>query len=893
VLYPDSLAIRILPPIRWSLQYVGVTFGALPPLGRLLARVLVLLFSFRLLDRMTALAPNLAPAITALIVEDEFLIANDLRRMLTKAGYEVLGLAESAAKARVLITQRAPAIVLLDIFLKGDETGLDLAPWLGEQQIPFIYLSANLTDSVLAAAKVTQPFGFLNKPFREKDVLTTLEIARYRHAHGEEARLRQQRDTQIAVNNAIVSVHDRDALCLAIAAQVDKLVPFTLLNLRIGLPEEQSFYWLMLRKTALGTFERVHLPGLLGRNSPPELLAQLTHEAPDQLGEQPGRFAGAAFDELCRHYPTAQASREAFGVRAMAVFPVLLKQRSFTSIQLASTEEAGFSEADYEAIKLIIPQIALALDNLLACEEIDARRRFKTAELSVVGAFRNGRDLAEIAPVVAAAIYRLLPLDLLSFHQVGQVLSTTPTETTVYRQADTFLPLLSEQVVDLTDDALRQAWQQARAELQALTQQPTLNVGEAGRQARARNLVAQRYGDWLGGLQSSMYVPIVIKGQPLAALVIASKIAYAYTEKDLRTLQDLSRSLGLALENLLAFERIKTLSEQLEQEKSYLTEEIKTSHNFEEIIGTGPVMQALFQNIALVAPTDYTVLITGETGTGKELVARALHNVSKRAQRTMIKVNCAALPPQLIESELFGHEKGSFTGATDKRLGKFELAQGSTIFLDEIGELPLELQAKLLRVLQEKEIERIGGRGAIVVDVRILAATNRDLQQEVAAGRFRADLYYRLNVFPLVVPPLRERPEDILPLATHFLPRIGKQLGKPLTGISTATVQQMQRYAWPGNVRELEHVLERAAILSYSPTLALSETLEPTLGPRSAPPETCLVRPLQESMREAILAALGQSGNRVRGAGGAAELLNIKPTTLEARMKKLGVSVPR
>jgi formate hydrogenlyase transcriptional activator len=259
----------------------------------------------------------------------------------------------------------------------------------------------------------------------------------------------------------------------------------------------------------------------------------------------------------------------------------------------------------------------------------------------------------------------------------------------------------------------------------------------------------------------------------------------------------------------------------------------------------------------------------------------------------MIKVNCAALPPQLIESELFGHEKGSFTGATDKRLGKFELAQGSTIFLDEIGELPLELQAKLLRVLQEKEIERIGGRGAIVVDVRILAATNRDLQQEVAAGRFRADLYYRLNVFPLVVPPLRERPEDILPLATHFLPRIGKQLGKPLTGISTATVQQMQRYAWPGNVRELEHVLERAAILSYSPTLALSETLEPTLGPNAAPPEVGLVRPLQDSMREAILAALAQSGNRVRGAGGAAELLNIKPTTLEARMKKLGVNVPR
>jgi formate hydrogenlyase transcriptional activator len=841
---------------------------------------------------MTPLSPEIATATTALIVEDEFVIANDLRRILTKAGYEVIGLAESAAEARALVAQATPGIVLLDIFLKGTETGIDLAHWLGERGIPFIFLSANLTDSVLGAAKVTQSYGFLNKPFREKDVLTTLEIARYRHAHSEETKLRQQRDIQMAVNNAIVTVHDRDALCLAIAAQVDRLVPFTLLNLRIGLPQEQSFYWVMLRKTALGNFERVHLPGLLGRDSPPELLARLTQQAPDQLGERPGRFAGAAFEDLCQHYPTAQASREAFGVRAMAVFPVLLKQRSFTSIQLASTSLEGFSTADYEAINLIIPQIALALDNLLACEEIDARRRFKTAELSLVGAFRNGRDLAEIAPVVAAAIHKLLPLDLLGFHQVGQVLGTTPDETTVYRQDDTFRPLPQNLVVDLTDHQARQTWQQSLAELQALMQQPTLNVGETGRAVRARNLVAQRYGDWLGGLQSSMYVPIMVAGQPRASLVVASKTAYAYTEKDLRLLQDLSRPLSLALENLLAFERIKTLSEQLQQEKIYLTEEIKTSHNFEEIIGTGPAMQVLFKSLALVAPTDYTVLITGETGTGKELVARAIHNVSKRASRTMIKVNCAALPPQLIESELFGHEKGSFTGATDKRLGKFELAQGSTIFLDEIGELPLELQAKLLRVLQEKEIERIGGRGTIVVDVRIIAATNRDLQQEVAAGRFRADLYYRLNVFPLVVPPLRERPEDIVPLALHFLPRIGKKLGKPLTGIATASVQQMQHYAWPGNIRELEHVLERAAILSYSPTLALAEALGP-VATTSPTAEIGLVRPLQESMRAAILAALAQASNRVRGAGGAAELLNIKPTTLEARMKKLGVSVPR
>jgi transcriptional regulator with GAF, ATPase, and Fis domain len=297
----------------------------------------------------------------------------------------------------------------------------------------------------------------------------------------------------------------------------------------------------------------------------------------------------------------------------------------------------------------------------------------------------------------------------------------------------------------------------------------------------------------------------------------------------------------------------------------------------------------VFRSIGQVAPTDYTVLVTGETGTGKELVARAVHNLSRRKGRTMVKVNCAALPPQLIESELFGHERGSFTGATDKRIGKFELAHGSTIFLDEIGELPLELQAKLLRVLQEKEIERIGGKGPIVVDVRIIAATNRNLQAEVAAGRFRSDLYYRLNVFPLLVPPRRERPEDVLPLTMHFLQKIGKKLGKPLTGLAASMLQQLQQYPWPGNIRELEHVLERAAIMARATTLELAEPLLASpLPPGTYAPGP--VKPMQDAMRETILAALAQANNRIRGRGGAAELLHLKPTTLESRMKKLNIS---
>ncbi|OUJ75876.1 sigma 54-interacting transcriptional regulator [Hymenobacter crusticola] len=834
--------------------------------------------------------------VVVLIVEDEFLIANDLRRILEKAGYQVLGLAESAAEARALVAEAMPTIVLLDIFLKGEETGIDLAQWLGRQHIPFVYLSANLTDGVLEAAKVTEPFGFLNKPFREKDVLATLEIARYRHAHSQEARLRQQQQAQIAVNNAIIRIRDRDQLSLAIAAQINELVPFNLLNLRIGLPEEDSFYWVMLRKTALGTFERIHLPALLGRDAPQDLLATLKQQAPDQLGEETGIFSGAAFEALCQRYPTARASRTAFGVQAMALFPVLLKQRSFTSLQLATKDASGFTFEDYEAIRLIIPQIALALDNLLVCEEIDARRKLKSVELAMVSAFQNGRDLTEIAPTVAQALHQLLPLDLLTFYRVGQVFGTTQDDTSVQRIGDQFQLLQLDEVVPPSDADARQQWPQALAALEPLMQQPALNVGEDGRQRRAQNLVAQRYGEYLG-LQSSMYVPIAIKGRTMGALVIASRTAYAFTNKDLLMLQELSRPLGLALENLLAFERIKTLSEQLEQEKTYLIEEIKTSHNFEEIIGTSPALLAVFKSIGQVAPTEATVLILGETGTGKELIARAVHNLSKRKTRTMVKVNCAALPPQLIESELFGHERGSFTGAYDRRIGKFELAHGSTIFLDEIGELPLEMQAKLLRVIQEKEIERLGGKSTIAVDVRIVAATNRNLQEEVAAGRFRADLYYRLNVFPLRVPPLRERLEDVLPLATHFLLKLGKQLGKRFTGIANASMQQLRQYAWPGNVRELEHVLERAAILSSPPTLELPEPLTPNADssafPTGADPSLAAVRPMHDAMRATILAALAQSNNRIRGRGGAAELLGLKPTTLDARMKKLGISLVR
>ncbi len=833
------------------------------------------------------------PELTILIVEDEFLIASDLQRILEKAGYQVIGLASSTTEARSLVLKQAPTIVLLDIFLKGSETGIQLAQWLGALDIPFVYLSANLTDSVLEEAKITQPFGILNKPFQEKDVLTTLEIARYRHAHSAEAKLRRQQEMQMAVNNAIITIQDREELCLAIATELAKLVSFCLLSLRIDLPDETGYYRIMLKPVASGGFVRLSLPALLCGEAADELLAELGAKVPDNVGEQPGIFQQQAFEQLCASSRMAQTLRDKRGVRALALFAVRLKSQSLVSIQLASHDPAGLTPKDYETVSLLMPQIALALTNLLASEETEARRRQKTAELAVVSAFQNGRNMAEVIPQVALAIQELMPVDLLSLFRVGRILGSASLDATVQKQESHFLPLTEEEVA-LAAPAPLPDWQQLIAAMEPWLLEPTLNVGTQADEARERNAVTKRYCDLLG-LRSSLYVPIIIKGEAAAAIIVASKVAFAYTTKDLAALQDLSRQMALALENLLAFERIKTLSEHLEQERIYLKEEIKTTHNFEKIIGRSPALLTVFNHITQVAPTDYTVLVMGETGTGKELIARAIHSLSQRKDRTMIKVNCAALPPQLIESELFGHERGSYTGATDKRIGKFELAHGSTLFLDEIGELPLELQAKLLRAIQEKEIERIGGQTTLVVDVRIVAATNRNLYQEVAAGRFRSDLYYRLNVFPITVPALRERPEDILPLAMHFLQKASKKLGKLLTSLANSSLQQLQQYTWPGNIRELEHVLDRAAILAQTSTVELAEPLLAASAPSTTlknqgavaiPKET---RPMQETMREAILTALAQSNNRIRGQDGAAALLQIKPTTLEARMKKLAI----
>jgi transcriptional regulator with GAF, ATPase, and Fis domain len=346
-----------------------------------------------------------------------------------------------------------------------------------------------------------------------------------------------------------------------------------------------------------------------------------------------------------------------------------------------------------------------------------------------------------------------------------------------------------------------------------------------------------------------------------------------------------------ALKN--AFEEIQLLKDQLYKENLALREEIDVNRMFEEIVGSSPALQVVLSGVAKVAPTDSTVLITGETGTGKELIARAIHKRSQRASRAFVSVNCAAIPRDLIASELFGHEKGAFTGATQRRLGRFESADGGTIFLDEIGELPAEMQIALLRVLQEREFQRVGGNESIRADVRVVAATNRDLQAAIADGRFRDDLFYRLNVFPIEVPALRERKPDIPLLVEYFVDRYASQAGKKITGISKKSMELLETYGWPGNIRELQNVIERSVIISDSENLSIDESW----FARQPATADSAIQPFSEKLvakeREMIESALAESNGRVAGPRGAAAMLGIPHSTLDSKIKALRINKQR
>jgi len=402
------------------------------------------------------------------------------------------------------------------------------------------------------------------------------------------------------------------------------------------------------------------------------------------------------------------------------------------------------------------------------------------------------------------------------------------------------------------------------------------------------------------GFKSGGCIPLIAHGKKLGTLGVASFEENVFSDDEVALLCQIANQIALVLENAIAFREIETLKNKLSEEKLYLEEEINTEYDFEQIIGSSPALKRILKQVETVAPTDSTVLIQGETGTGKEMIARAIHSLSARRERTLVKINCAAIPMGLIESEMFGHEKGAFTGAIAQRIGRFELANKGTLFMDEVGEIPQDLQPKLLRVLQEREFERLGSTRTISVDVRLIAATNRNLEQMVAERQYRDDLYYRLNVFPITIPPLRERHEDIPLLIRFFASKFARRMKKRIETIPAPSVAALQQYHWPGNIRELENVIERAVILSSGTDLQIplnEMKLQARTAIAAGEHGTSKVEntgseagSLEAVEREHILRVLRETDWVVSGPKGAAATLGLKRTTLQARMKKLGIT---
>ena len=388
-------------------------------------------------------------------------------------------------------------------------------------------------------------------------------------------------------------------------------------------------------------------------------------------------------------------------------------------------------------------------------------------------------------------------------------------------------------------------------------------------------------------MQSACWLPLIQRGETIGTLAVASRFENAFAQREVEMLIQVADQVTMAVSNALVFRQIAELRDRLNQEKKYLEEEINLDNRFEDIVGESGGLRQVLKDVETVAPTDATVLIQGETGTGKELLARAIHRLSSRSDRTFIKLNCAAIPAGLLESELFGHEKGAFTGAIARKMGRLELAHQGTLFLDEVGELPLDLQPKILRALQEKEIERLGGNRPIPVDIRLIAATNRDLSQMVAEKQFRSDLFYRLKVFPIFAPPLRDRVGDIPVLVRHFVSAHSRRMGKTIETISSETMDALCRWPWPGNIRELENFLERAVILTRGSVLYVPLV---ELETKAAIASVDLERTtLHAAEREHILRVLRETKGQVGGPDGAAARLGLIRTTLNSKLKKLGI----
>jgi len=557
-------------------------------------------------------------------------------------------------------------------------------------------------------------------------------------------------------------------------------------------------------------------------------------------------------------------------VKSICSVPLTTAHQRLGVVNFWTDKTGAYDQLDIEFVKLVAAQIAVAVEAQCYQHKLARERDRSQLLLEINNTLVSNLNLNELLAAISNCLRRVMPHDaagLALYDSVINKLRMTaldfPTDANVF---------IADEIIELQGTPAGQAF---------TTRQPVFS-----RPDNRPNSIGKR-----AGLKSGCVVPLVSHDRALGILGVGSLQENAFTEDDADLLNQIGKQVAIAVDNALAFRQIDELKNQLKEEKLYLEEEIRTEYNFEEIIGNSPVLMRVLQDVETVAATDSTVLVYGETGTGKELIAHAIHNLSPRRERTLVKVNCAAIPTGLLESEFFGHERGAFTGAIDRRVGRFELADKGTIFLDEVEDIPLELQSKLLRVLQEQEFERLGSSRTQRVDVRIIAATNTDLEELVAEKKFRSDLYYRLNVFPITVPPLRDRPEDI-PLLVHFFAnRFAQQMKKRIESVPKETMAALTSYTWPGNIRELQNLVERGVILSRGSTLEipLTELRRQSRSTSQANSSTTL----EAVERDHILRVLSETRWVIGGPGGAAARLGMNRTTLNHRMRKLGISRPQ
>jgi formate hydrogenlyase transcriptional activator len=684
-------------------------------------------------------------------------------------------------------------------------------------------------------------------------------------------------ETLVRVSQAIAAHGDLKELFGMLANELHRVVQFDFIGVSLRDKNSDTFQNYFIDMTSRS--ELVPDENL----TPEETLTLRVYERQEPLTRSTNEM------EPC--YGRLQAMLKRLNIRSISALPLTTAHRKLGAITFGSKQVDTYSPNDVRFVSEVAGYIALAFDDALnfaalrqSSEELQSKNDRLQLLLDVTNQVVSNLELRDLLRAISQDVRRVMQCDYAG-------LSLPDAENKQLRLYAVDFPegkgFLQEDLVYSIEGS------------------PS---GTAFRTMKPLTLQSPFTG-WLHlpivqiavreDLKSFCFLPLLSRNRAIGTLVLARLRDDAFSQADIEFLSQVANQIALAVENALAYQEIRELKEQLSKEKLYLEDEIRTEMNFAQIIGNSAPLRRVLKRVETVARTDSTVLIYGETGTGKELIARAIHDVSPRRSKPFVKLNCAAIPTGLLESELFGHEKGAFTGAIAQRIGRFEVANGGTIFLDEIGEIPLELQTKLLRVLQEREFERLGSSRTLRTDARLIAATNRDLETMVEEQKFRSDLFFRLNVFPVHVPPLRQREGDIPFLVRHFAQQFSRRMNKVIETIPSATMDALCRYHWPGNIRELQNVIERAVIISTGPELSVdvadlkfTKTSHPEERAVAAKSETnsALHNVLKETERQQILQALKQSNWVVAGPNGAAARLGMNRSTLQVRIRKLGIS---